>query len=181
MKSYHALFVGLGLIGIIILYVIWNIGLFKPVMIEQTMVPTYNIIYKTYQGPYHDVGKVFDEVEKSLAQDKITCEQTFGRYYDDPNEVEPERTRADIGCILNSTNALPTNAELKAEAMTGYPAIAGTFEGAPWLTAFKVYKTLRKESYQRNVMLEDNFPIFETYEKIDSGFRTRVFFKLKQQ
>lgn len=178
MKSYHALFVGLGIIGIILMYVIWNIGLLKPITIEQVQVPELHLIFKKYQGPYQKVGPVFNEVEKILAQEKIACDQTFGRYYDNPNEVEPERTRADVGCILQSTDSLPTNIELQAETISSYPAIVGTFEGAPWLTAFKVYKAIKKESYQRNIMIDETTPVLETYEKIETGFRTKVYFKL---
>ncbi len=180
MKSYHVLFVGFGIIGLIIFYVIWNIGLMKPVIIEQAQVPEWRIVFKKYQGPYQNAGAVFTEVEKALAEDNIICEQTFGRYYDNPNEIEPERTRADIGCILSQTNDLPTSADFQAETLTSYPALVGTFEGAPWLTAFKVYKALRRESYQRNVMLDETQPVLETYETIENGFRTRVYFSLKK-
>lgn len=179
MKSYHALFIGLGIIGAIFLYVIWNIGLLKSVTVEQTQVPEMKLIFKKYQGPYQNAGAVFTEVEKLLAQDQIVCDRTFGRYYDNPNEIEADRTRADIGCILIATDPLPTSAGLIAETLPPQTAMIGTFEGAPWLTAFKVYKVLRQESYQRNIMLDDKAPIMETYEKIENGYRTKVYFKLK--
>lgn len=181
MKSYHALFVGLGLVGIIIMYVIWNIGLLKPVMIEQVQVPELHLVFLKYQGPYQNVGPVFKEVEDSLAQQKITCDQTFGRYYDNPNEIEAERTRADIGCVFNDLDtALPTANKLQAETVKPYTALVGTFEGAPWLTAFKVYKSVRQEAFQRNIMLDESSPVLETYEKIPTGFRTKVFFPIKK-
>lgn len=179
MKSFHVLFIGLGLIGIIILYVIWNIGLMKPVQIQQVDVPEMRVMFKKYQGPYQNAGPIFNEVEASLAEVKIPCDQTFGRYYDNPNETEPERTRADIGCIIKNQElpAAPNN--LETETIAGFKALEGSFEGAPWLTAFKVYKTLRKESYQRNIMLDESQPVLEIYEKIDNGFKTKVYFRLK--
>ncbi len=180
MKSFHVLFIALGIIGIIILYVIWNIGLLKPVIIEQMETPQIQVLFKKHQGPYHDVGKVFEDVENTLAKLSIKCDQTFGRYYDDPNEVEPERTRADIGCVVQNTNTLPTSEGLEAETIEPYLAMIGIFEGAPWLTAFKVYKTLKKESYQRNLMIDNDSPVFETYEKTPTGFRTKVFFRIKR-
>jgi DNA gyrase inhibitor GyrI len=180
MKTYHALFVGLGIIGVIILYVIWNIGLLKPVMITETNIPEMKLIFKKYQGPYQNVGPVFTEVENLLAQDQIVCNETFGRYYDNPNEIEAERTRADIGCIVESNDAIPTSKDLEVENVAPYEAIVGIFEGAPWLTAFKVYRAVRKESYQRNTMIDDSSPVMETYEKIKNGFRTRVYFRLKK-
>ncbi len=179
MKSYHVLFVGLGIVGIIIFYVIWNIGLLKPIVIEQVQIPEQQIIFKKYQGAYQNAGPLFEQVEKLLAEKKIICSQTFGRYYDNPNEIEPERTRADIGCIFNEKIILPLSTELQTETVLSYTALAGKFEGAPWLTAFKVYKALKKESYQRNIMLDDAAPVFETYEKIENGFRTTVYFKIK--
>jgi len=179
-KSYQVLFIALSLIGVIILYVIWNIGLLKPVVIEQVRVPEMHLIFKKYQGPYQNVGPVFTEVEKTLVQDKIACDMTFGRYYDNPNEVEPERNRADIGCVFTALQDFPTSSELSAETLTDYPALVGTFEGAPWLTAFKVYKTLRQEAFQRNIMIDEKAPILETYEKTETGFKTHVYFKLQK-
>ena len=179
LKSYQVLFIALGIVGVILLYVIWNIGLLKTVTIEEIQTPEMQLIFKKYQGPYQNVGPVFSEVEKTLAQDKIACDQTFGRYYDNPNEVEPERNRADIGCVLMTTDNLPTSTDLQAESLKPFHALVGTFEGAPWLTAFKVYKALRSASYQKNKMIDDSVPVIETYEKIENGFRTKVYFKLK--
>ncbi len=182
MKSYQVLFISLGIVGLIIFYVIWNVGLLKPVTIEKAQVPQLHLLYKKYTGPYQNVGPVFTEVENALAQDKIKCDLTFGRYYDNPNEVEPARNRADIGCIVNSTTpSLPQDSKIQSETLTPYTALEGTFEGAPWLTAFKVYSAIRKESYQRNIPLDENAPSLEIYEKIKHGFKTRVYFKVKEK
>lgn len=179
LKSYHVLFIALSLVGIIVLYVIWNIGLLKPVQIEQSQMPEFNLIFKSYQGPYHEIDKALADVEKILAQEKVDCDLTFGRYYDNPNEVEPERTRADVGCIMN-TPSMTTSEVLKAESLKGdREVLIGIFEGAPWLTAFKVYKTVRQESFQRNRMIDPEVPVLETYEPIENGYRTKVYFTLK--
>lgn len=180
MKSYHALFIGLGIVGIIILYVIWNIGLMKPVIVEQVLVPEQHLVYVKYQGPYQNVGPLFKEVEDSLAQQKITCNQTFGRYYDNPNEIEAERTRADIGCLFTEAVSVPADSKLQLDTVAAHPAIVGTFEGAPWLTAFKVYRAVRQEAFQRNIMIDDSVPVVETYDKMQHGFRTKVYFSLKK-
>ncbi len=178
-RSPQVLLIALSVIGIVILYIVWNVGLLKPVTIDQGPLPEMQLIFEKYQGRYDRADEVIRNVEKQLAEGQIICDLTFGRYYDDPNKTEPERTRADLGCVLKSPP--PTvAANLIAETMPGGPeVIVGTFEGAPWLTALKVYRAVRAESYQRNRMIDDGLPVIETYEKIDKGFRTRVYFRLK--
>lgn len=176
MKSYHILFSAFALVGLILFYAIWNIGLFKPVIVEQITTPKMYLVFEKHTGPYHDLGALFDRVEKKLADKKILCPKTFGRYHDDPDKVEPERLRADIGCLLDQPIA--ENVEgITLEEVSPFKALKGTFEGAPWLTAFKVYSTLRKQSYQRNVYLQPS-PVLEVYEKAGKGFKTEVYFWL---
>jgi len=176
MKSYHVLFVGLGLLGVMIFYVIWNVGLLMPVVVEQVDSPSGVAVFQKYTGPYHDVGAIFEKIEKQLVEQNLNCDLSFGRYYDNPDEVEPERLRADIGCIVPQAPAQKIEG-LETENLESFKALRGTFEGAPWLTAFKVYSTLRKQSYQRNLHVEFS-PIFETYQQIPRGFKTQVYLRI---
>lgn len=176
MKSYHILFSAFALVGLILFYAIWNVGLFKPVIIEQVNVPTSYLVYEKHVGPYHDVGAVFERVEKKLEEKKVACTRTFGRYYDNPDKVEQERLRADIGCILSQP--LTESIEgILTEELPSFEALKGTFEGAPWLTAFKVYSTLKKQSYQRNLYVEES-PVLEVYEAAGNAFKTEVYFRV---
>lgn len=176
MKPYHILFSALGLVALILFYAIWNVGLFKPVVVEQVSVPSAYLVYEKHVGPYNEVGAVFDRVEKKLAEKNIACPKSFGRYYDDPDKTEAARMRADIGCILSQPLTDKVE-DLLGEELQPFDALKGSFEGAPWLTAFKVYSTLRKQSYQRNLHLDPN-PVFEVYEKADHGFKTEVYFRI---
>lgn len=176
MKSYHILFAALALVGLILFYVSWNVGLFKPVVIEQVTVPKATLVFQKHIGPYHEVGKVFEAVEKQMAEAQKPCFRTFGRYYDNPDQVEAERLRADIGCWFEEPVTSPPSG-LFVEESASFEALRGTFDGAPWMTAFKVYSTLKRESFQRNLYVETS-PALELYEKTQTGFRTQVHFRI---
>lgn len=176
MKSYHVLFVALGLLGVILFYVIWNVGMLKPVVIEEVSSPQGVAIFRKYTGPYHEVRHIFENIESELEKQNLNCDTSFGRYYDDPDQVEPDRLRADIGCVLPQAPAQPI-AGLETENWPGYKSLRGTFEGAPWLTAFKVYSALRRESFQRNIHVEFT-PVLEVYQQTPSGFKTEVYFRI---
>lgn len=176
MKSYNALLLALALIGLILFYTIWNVGLLKPVTIDRTSSPQGIAVFQKYTGPYHEVRPVFEKIESQLAEQNLKCDLSFGRYYDNPDEAEPERLRADLGCLLPQAPAQAL-AGLETEKWTGYDSLRGTFEGAPWLTAFKVYSALKKESFQRNIHVEFT-PALEVYQKNQRGFKTEVYFRI---
>ncbi len=179
MKSYHILLSILSLIGIIILYTIWNIGLLLPVTVEQTQTPTLYLVYESHTGPYHELMPIFEKIEKALSNKKISCSKTFGLYFDNPDQVEADRLKSEIGCIVDKpvTEEL---GELQFKELPPFQALKGSFGGAPWLTAFKVYSTLQKESYQRNVILEPT-PVLEIYEPNEHGFKTEVYFRIVEK
>lgn len=176
MKSYRVLFIALGLLGVMLFYVIWNVGFLKPVIIEQVKSPTGIAIFQKYTGPYHEVRHIFENIETELVKQNLDCKTSFGRYYDDPNQVEPDRLRADIGCLVQQAPAKPIEG-LVTETWTGQNSLRGTFEGAPWLTAFKVYSALKRESFQRNLHVEFT-PVLEVYQQTTHGFKTEVYFRI---
>ncbi len=179
MKSYHILFTVFGVIGLLLAYAIWNVGLLKPVVIDVKELPMTVLVYKSVTGPYHKLQETFRTIEKLAIDNGWDCSKTFGIYHDDPNQAEQERLRADVGCYLES----PPNGNVGDLIIKENPstqALVGTFEGAPWLTAFKVYKALNREAQARKLKLKSG-PIMEVYSPNGQSFHTQVIFELENE
>src|SRR6476620_3174439 len=107
MKSYQVLFIALALVGVMLFYVIWNVGLMKPVTFKKVNSPTGISIFQKHTGPYHEVRHIFENIETELVKQNLDCKISFGRYYDNQNQVEQDRLRADIGCLVQQAPAKP--------------------------------------------------------------------------
>ncbi len=61
------------------------------------------LIYESHIGDYKNVGKVIDKMYYALLnEEKVECFRGFGIYYDNPQKVEKEKLRADVGNILEN-------------------------------------------------------------------------------
>jgi hypothetical protein len=176
MKPYHLFFVIFATLGILFAYAIWNVGLFKPVLIENKNSEPAVLIYRHIVGPYHNLSEEFQKLEKDLNSFNYACKKTFGLYYDNPAMQEHERLRADIGCFA-SAPPLQKMEGFEIKEFPSFPALSGRFSGAPWLTAFKVYGALNKEAVAKNLKLKKG-PVIEIYEPTEKGFTTEVLFEI---
>ncbi|MFN2396254.1 MAG: GyrI-like domain-containing protein [Bacteroidales bacterium] len=61
------------------------------------------LVYESHIGEYKNVGKVIDKMYYSLLnEEKVECFRGFGIYYDNPQKVEKEKLRSDVGNILEN-------------------------------------------------------------------------------
>lgn len=59
------------------------------------------LVYKSVTGSYSQVARATDEVyAKLLNTYKIDTYRSYGLYFDNPQEVEVENLRSEVGCIL---------------------------------------------------------------------------------
>ncbi|MFN9065956.1 MAG: GyrI-like domain-containing protein [Bdellovibrionales bacterium] len=159
-------------------YAMWNVGLLKPVIIENKQTESAVLIYRHIVGPYHNLSEEFQKIEKDLSSFNYPCDKTFGLYYDNPATQEHERLRADIGCYA-STPPLQKLEGFEIKELPSYLALSGRFSGAPWLTAFKVYGALNKQAAAQNLKIKKG-PVLEIYEPNQKGFTTEVVFEITQ-
>tara|TARA_Y100000817_G_C16738970_1_gene491536 strand:- start:82 stop:633 length:552 start_codon:yes stop_codon:yes gene_type:complete len=118
--------------------ILYNIGFFKDAVIEGTQEVTFNGVYKDYVGPYHKVLPLFEEVELAVKNLGNSCSKTYGVYLDDPDEVDADRLRAKIGCIVETeVKDLPEG--LKFETVGPAPFLKLSFDGSPAAGPLKVY------------------------------------------
>jgi len=178
LKPYHLFFVVFGVLGLLLAYIIWNVGLLKPVVIETKSLPMKVLVYKSMTGAYHKLHENFQAIEAIAKKEGWDCSKTFGLYYDDPNQAEQDRLRAEIGCYLD---APPTGSvgDLIIKEHPATKALVGSFDGAPWLTAFKVYRALQREAMAQNLKIKDG-PVMEIYEPKGSQFITHVVFEIAE-
>jgi hypothetical protein len=90
----------LGIILIALLaFFAWS-GLFTGMPIQEETVGPYRLCYQTQQGNYGQTPKTIESVMKIVSEKGITGVDPYGIYYDNPDEVETENLRAEIGILL---------------------------------------------------------------------------------
>ncbi len=118
------------------------VGAFRPVQIEQKNVSPLYLLAKDYMGPYHKMVPTIETVEKWSKQNGLSCKDSFGEYFDDPDIVEESRLKARGGCVLTETEKLNLSEYPKDFKIIEIPVrnvVEVYFEGAPSIGPLKVY------------------------------------------
>jgi AraC family transcriptional regulator len=127
----------------------FRLGGHKDVLIEVGEYPEMKLGYKDHYGPYHKINSAITFVENWAKSQNISCEKTFGEYFDDPRSVEERRLRSIGGCILN-TKIVPTEFILYKE-IPKRTYVKATFAGAPSIGPFKVYPKVEEYIKSHNL------------------------------
>lgn len=177
----------LGLIGLCVFILIYT-GYFKPVEIliatAQPLGP-YKTLYVEVVGPYHEIGKPLSVVENFAKDQGLPCPRTFGRYLDDPKNIDHDRLRSEVGCLFDAATDLKPLTDTKAFKDLNYKTsnlniesyIMGIFKGSPALVAFKVYPKILSEAGDKRLKLaEQAVEIYEVHG--DKDVTTKVVFEV---
>jgi effector-binding domain-containing protein len=70
------------------------------------------VIYLEHQGPYWQVGRLFAQVAEFMAEHD-QAGPMFGRYLDDPQKVEVQRLRAEVGFVVGGDLEPPEPYQVK--------------------------------------------------------------------
>ncbi len=90
-------------IGAILLAIYAWLGGFKKVQFSIQKTGGEVLVYEPHIGDYKNVGKVIDKMYYALLnEEKVKCFRGFGIYYDNPQKVEKEQLRSDVGNILEN-------------------------------------------------------------------------------
>jgi effector-binding domain-containing protein len=89
-------------------------GILQEVEIKEQEVGPFKVVYETHIGDYSKVGSIQDEIYSSLVDDGINTTKGFGIYYDNPQEVEKEQLRSEVGVIIDEKD-YPKIYELKGK------------------------------------------------------------------
>ena len=76
------------------------------------------LVFKNMEGDYAKSGKLSDEVYYTLLNDyKIETFKGFGIYFDNPKEVDKNKLRSEIGCIVEQKDISKVS-QIKGELKT---------------------------------------------------------------
>ncbi|MFW5687527.1 MAG: GyrI-like domain-containing protein [Bacteroidota bacterium] len=88
-------------IGAVLLAVYAWMGGFKKIKFTVQDAGGETVVYESHTGDYKRVGKVMDKMYYALLnEENVECYRGFGIYYDNPQVVEKDKLRADVGNIL---------------------------------------------------------------------------------
>ncbi len=92
------------IIAIIILALSYY-GLFAKIEIGNKETGPFWLVYEKHIGDYSKTGAIMDKVFNELLNDEsIKTTRGFGLYYDNPKNVEEEKLRSIVGCILEDSD-----------------------------------------------------------------------------
>lgn len=169
------------LLGSIFLYV----GAFKDVVIEESNKPELYLLAKTHHGAYHKIIDDLEEVEALVKAEGLKCEKTFGRFFDNPDSVDEDRLKSEVGCFFEGEPPLLTKEILQKfgetlELIKIEPQlyVQGKFDGAPSIGPMKVYPKIKDYLLEKGFS-ESGAPI-EVYQMTkESGVTTTYLFPVK--
>lgn len=98
----HFFSLKVAILGLIALFLKWlyDMGIFTSITFFIGNFNKAQVFFTDYTGPYHDIGKKFEQVSGIIS--KFNLDETytpFGIYYDDPKVVEPTKCRAVVGIL----------------------------------------------------------------------------------
>ena len=138
MAKYFVLLVLLTIAGLIFSLVQY-LGFLKPVDVAiQTDGPVH-FVFERKIGPYHEISDRMDAIARIIKAEGLNCKQSIGRFLYDPNKVEQDRLRADIGCVIPADYDGKIPEVLKRDSIPKREYVIGKFDGSPSLGAIKVY------------------------------------------
>lgn len=134
----------------ILTFVLIRTGYFKEVTISSGFKGPYTLAYREHIGPYHKIPPVITSVESFFKNNDRPCLMAFGRYFDNPDEVDHDRLRSQGGCIfpgrpqdteffLSSLKAPPSAFKIETDFLEKKEYILATFNGSPSVGPLKVY------------------------------------------
>lgn len=152
-------------------------GAFLPVELTIEERGPFVVLGKTHVGPYHKIISDLEDVENWAKSAKVNCAETFAEFFDDPNIVEQERMKSEVGCLIErAPDKIP--AEFKTRIIARRKYIVAKYHGSPALGPYKVYNKIDDEKKANH--LESNGSPLEIYKVLSpSELETTYLFPVK--
>ncbi|NLK92183.1 MAG: hypothetical protein GX273_03505 [Bacteroidales bacterium] len=95
----------LALVAIVVIIYSYYGG-FSSIKIDNQATQKEILVYQSLKGDYKQSADVMNTIYQTLIEKYgIETQKGFGIYYDNPQEVQKENLRSDVGCILNLTDS----------------------------------------------------------------------------
>ncbi len=153
----------------VIAYIFIYLGGFKSVDVSIENVGPFHVVYIENKGPYHEISGALDRVAAAIKPLNEECKKSFAIFLEDPGQMEQDRLRSHVGCILKMVHNTETqieglDPELQWRVIDERLYAKGVFKGSPSLGALKIYPALDdhilKKAYKKDG------PIMEIYNII---------------
>ncbi len=158
--AFIAIFLSFGGTGGVLYYM----GMFTQVRLQQFDAPEYRFAYLPHTGPYNEVKETFAQVEKFLDKAKIRYSSACALFLDDPSVVAKENLRSKVGYLVTKLDLLPTT--VQSETIPGRRVILATFNGTPVVGSYKAYSAMKEWSERNGYKL--SLPSLEIYHSTGS-------------
>jgi len=78
----------------------WYLGVFRKIEFRLGKIPNITFVHQQGQGPYEEVGPLFDKITKFMKDHDLKQCKTAGIYYDDPKTTKTPRYA--LGFLVNA-------------------------------------------------------------------------------
>lgn len=129
------------------------------------------VAYESVTGDYSQTPVYTDKIYNSLLnEDKIETTRGFGIFYDNPKDVDTDKLRSEVGCIIDTTLDSIQTAQLskkyniKTLPQSKYIVAEFPYKGSASIMVgiFKVYPALENYSKENNITTTG--PVTEIYD-----------------
>ncbi len=170
MKLIGTIALVIAVIVIISLIALSRYGLFASVNISEKNTGPYLLVYKKHIGDYKNVGPIMDELYLDLKNSyEIETTKGFGLYYDNPQEIDKDKLRSIVGCIVEGKSVNDLIKVSNNYGVKEYPSSKSVVAEFPYngkisiiIGIFKVYPKLgayiKEKKYAQT-------PIMELYDQ----------------
>ncbi len=155
---------------IVLLATLARYGLFSSVSVTEKEVGPLLLVYKKHIGDYKNVAPVMDEIYYDL-KDNHAIETTkgFGLYYDNPREVEKDKLRSIVGCIVEGKSIEDLTALNHQYGIREYPSSKSIVAEFPYKGTLSVMLGIFKVYPKLSAYIDENrypkTPILEIYDQ----------------
>lgn len=147
---------------------LWYLGMFSYVPVTERQMGPYVFAYQEHTGPYSGTMKVFEAVDRILADAGVKAEKGIGVYFDNPSQVPAEKLRSWCGSVIEEADSGKIPALSKRLSIGSFPkanciVVEFPIKGGMSFMAgpVKVYPLISK------YMLEKGYKGGESYELYD--------------
>ncbi|MDR2010834.1 MAG: GyrI-like domain-containing protein [Bacteroidales bacterium] len=169
MKALKVILIIIGILIVIILGMYAYYGGFRKIDFKVEKQGRETIVYENVIGDYSQTPKYTDKIYYALLNDeKIETTKGIGIFYDNPQEVDKDKLRSEVGCILDNTDdailaQLSGKHQIKTLPEADYIVTEFPMKGAMsfMVSVIRVYPALNK--YCKEHGYKDS-PITEIYD-----------------
>jgi len=138
------------------------------------------LVYKEVVGDYMKSGEISEEVYNDLMAMGVETFIGFGIFYDDPSEVETEKRRSEIGCVLEQKDIdkipeIEKKFKVKTFPVGQYTSTDFPYKGMPsiFVGMIQVYRAIDRIKKDKHELYKEG-PIMELYNMKDSVITYRL-------